>query len=92
MAQRRKRYDRQFKVPFYITGEPGALDDTAAEIARRAKKAADAISPVTQDPKVLLAEITEYGFKGTILMCVENHAATGRAADAIVRAIAPMTQ
>ena len=79
-------------MPFYVTGEPSALDDTAEEIARRAKKAADAISPVTQDPKVLFVEITEYGFKGTILMCVEDPAATGRAADAIVRAIAPMTQ
>ena len=82
----------QFKVPFCVTGDGSALDDVAAEVAKRAKAAADAISPVTQDPKVLFTEITEYGFKGTIIMRVEDPSATGRAADAIVRAIAPMTR
>ena len=82
----------QFKVPFCATGDAGKLDEIAAEIAERAKAAAGAISPVTQDPKVLFTEITEYGFKGTIIMRVEDPAATGRATDAVVRAIAPMTR
>lgn len=79
----------QFKVPFCATGDASKLDEIAAEIAERAKAAAESVSPVTQDPKVFFSEITEYGFRGSIVMRVEDSAATGRAADAVVRAIAP---
>ena len=82
----------QFKVPFCATGDASKLDGIAAEIADRAKAAAESVSPVTQDPKVIFSEITEYGFRGSIVMRVEDSAATGRAADAVVRAIAPLTR
>ena len=82
----------QFKVPFCATGDASKLDEIAAEIADRAKAAAESVSPVTQDPKVIFSEITEYGFRGSIVMRVEDSAATGRAADAVVRAIAPLTR
>lgn len=82
----------QFKVPFCATGDASKLDEIAAEIAERAKAAAESVSPVTQEPKVFFSEITEYGFRGSIVMRVEDSAATGRAADAVVRAIAPLTR
>lgn len=82
----------QFKVPFCATGDASKLDEIAAEIAERAKAAAESVSPVTQDPKVFFSEITEYGFRGSIVMRVEDSAATGSAADAVVRAIAPLTR
>ena len=81
----------QFKVPFCATGDASKLDEIAAEIAERAK-AAESVSPVTQEPKVFFSEITEYGFRGSIVMRVEDSAATGSAADAVVRAIAPLTR
>ena len=82
----------QFKVPFCATGDASKLDEIAAEIAERAKAAAESVSPVTQEPKVFFSEITEYGFRGSIVMRVEDSAATGSAADAVVRAIAPLTR
>ena len=82
----------QFKVPFCATGDASKLDEIAAEIAERAKAAAESVSPVTRDPKVFFSEITEYGFRGSIVMRVEDSAATGSAADAVVRAIAPLTR
>ena len=82
----------QFKVPFCATGDASKLDEIAAEIAERAKAAAESVSPVTQDPKVFFSEITEYGFRGSIVMRVEDSTATGSAADAVVRAIAPLTR
>ena len=82
----------QFKVPFCATGDASKLDEIAAEIAERAKAAAESVSPVTQDPKVFFSEITEYGFRGSIVMRVEDSAATASAADAVVRAIAPLTR
>lgn len=82
----------QFKVPFCITGEGHDLDEVCTTIAQRAKDAAEAVSHVTADPKVLLSEITEYGFKGSVVMSVADSSLTGRAADAVVRAIAPLTR
>ena len=74
------------------TGNCEAAKKVGQLIAERAKAAAESVSPVTQDPKVFFSEITEYGFRGSIVMRVEDSAATGRAADAVVRAIGPLTR
>lgn len=68
------------------------MDDVKSELLVASKAAAEEVSPVTQDPKIFFSEVTEYGFKGKIIMCVEDAAKAGLAVDAVVRAIAPLTR
>ncbi|MDO4442805.1 MAG: mechanosensitive ion channel [Slackia sp.] len=82
----------QIAVPFAVTDDSRPMDDIAAELARVAKAAAEEISHVTQDPKVFFNEVTEYGFRGKIIMRIEDDAKAGSALDAVVRAIAPLTR
>lgn len=82
----------EFKVPFCVVGDANALDEISAELAVRAKEAAENVSHVTRDPKVLFSEVNEYGFKGALVMRVEDPNLTRQAADAVVRAIAPLTR
>ena len=64
------------------------IDELAALIADEAKKAAGAVSPVVDGPRVFFAEIAELGIKGKVIFRVEDAGATFAAADAVVRAIA----
>ena len=82
----------QISVPFAITDDSRPMDDVADELARVAKAAAEEVSPVTQEPKVFFGEVTEYGFRGKIIMRIEDSSKTGLAIDAVVRAIAPLTR
>lgn len=82
----------QIAIPFAVTDDSRSMDDVADELARVSKAAAEDVSPVIQDPKVLFAEITEYGFRGKIIMRIEDSSKTGLAIDAVVRAIAPLTR
>lgn len=83
----------QLKVPFAISGANEApMDELHESIARIAKHAAESVSPVTQEPTVYFSEITEYGFKGVVIMRIEDADKTGAAIDAVVRAIAHETR
>lgn len=82
----------QIAIPFAVTDDSRPMDDVADELARVSKAAAESISPITQDPKVFFAEVTEYGFRGKIIMRIEDSSKTGLAIDAVVRAIAPLTR
>ncbi len=82
----------QMKVPFAVTDNARPMDEIADALAKTAKLAAEEVSPVTQDPQVLFSEITEYGFKGSIVMRIEDADKTSAATDAVVRAIAHETR
>lgn len=82
----------QLKVPFAVTTNDRSMDEIAEALATTAKLAAEGISPVTQDPRVLFSEITEYGFRGSIIIRIEDADKTGAATDAVVRAIAHETR
>ncbi|MFD0702819.1 mechanosensitive ion channel protein MscS [Slackia equolifaciens] len=82
----------QLKVPFAVTNSNRSMDEIAEALASTSKAAAEEVSPVTQDPQVFFSEITEYGFKGSIIMRIEDADKTGSVTDAVVRAIAHETR
>ena len=81
-------------VPFAVTTGAAPLDEDAAQIAEAATKAVAQVSKVISDPPCLVrfTEITEYGFKGTATLKVEDPDLVSAALDAAVRAIAPFTR
>lgn len=69
-------------------GRPFDIDALAERLGALAKTAAGDVSAVVEGPKVVFAEITEFGIKVKIIFVVEDPAKTSAAADAVVRAIA----
>lgn len=79
-------------VPFSVTATDEPLDDIAARISETARVAAEQVCPVEGEVKVRFSEITEYGFKGKVLMTVSEYEQVPAVTDAVVRAIAPETR
>lgn len=79
-------------VPFAVVNDSHPMNEVADALAKSAKEAAGAVSPVTKDPAVFFTEVTEYGFRGTIIVYIEDGAKAIAATDAIVRAIAHETR
>ncbi len=82
----------QISIPFAITDASRDMADVSEALQHAAKAAAEEISHVTKEPAVYFSEITEYGFKGKIIMRVEDSTKAALAVDAVVRAIAPLTR
>lgn len=79
-------------VPIAIK-DPGKwsdLDALAAELTAATRRAVLPISSFDKEPYVLFSEITELGLKGKIIFIVSNDSTTFTAADACIRAIAPL--
>lgn len=68
--------------------EPRDIDQLTSSLIDKAQRAASAISPITDGPKVFFSEISELGIKGKIIFTIEDASQTAVAADAVVRAIA----
>ena len=79
-------------VPFAVATDDRPMDEVAEQVRALAAEAAAKVGTVTQEPKVLFAEITEYGFKGKVILQMEDPAEVSAAVDAIIRAIAPVTR
>ena len=81
-------------VPFAITSTAEPLAEDADRIARATEEAVRAVSPIVSDPpvKVLFSDITEYGFRGKVILRIEDPGLVAAAIDAAVCAIAPFTR
>ena len=79
-------------VYFAVTSDQRSMDEVAQNLAKLANGAAARVSPVISESRVLFTEITEYGFKGKILLSIAEADKANPAIDAIVRAIAPETR
>ncbi len=79
-------------VPFAVASDARPMDEVAEQIRALASEAASTVGTVTQAPRVLFAEITEYGFKGKVILQMEDPTQVAAAVDAIIRAIAPVTR
>ena len=79
-------------VPVAIrdTEKWASLDDLADELTEATKAAVLPISGFDREPYVLFSEITELGLKGKIVFIVSDDSTTFAAADACVRAVAPL--
>ncbi|MDY3340032.1 MAG: mechanosensitive ion channel family protein, partial [Collinsella sp.] len=67
-----------------------SLDALADELTRATKTAVSPISGFDQEPYVLFSEIGDFGIKGKIIFIVSDDSTTFTAADACIRAIAPI--
>ena len=79
-------------VPFAVATDERPMDEVAEQVCRLASEAAHKVGAVTQEPKALFSEITEYGFKGKVILQMEDPAQVAAAVDAVIRAIAPVTR
>ena len=82
-------------MPFGRVAVPLAVKDpskwaSADELTRATKTAVSPISGFDQEPYVLFSEIGDFGIKGKIIFIVSDDSTTFTAADACIRAIAPI--
>lgn len=82
----------QVSVPFVVATDGERLDEISEAIARRALKAAEGVGKLTREPAVSFSEIGEAGFKGSVTFRMADSRDGGRAVDAVLRAIAPLTR
>lgn len=79
-------------IKFVVRSDGSDLDGTAAAIEAACEKAASAVTKVTQKPKAIFTEITEFGFRGKVTFKVSSASKATEASDAALRAIAPITR
>ena len=72
------------------TSKWASLDALADELTSATKTAVLPISGFDKEPYVLFSEIGDFGIKGKIIFIVSDDSTTFRAADACIRAIAPI--
>lgn len=82
----------QVSVAFVVTADGARLDEVVHAIEHAALEAASSVAKLTKDPTALLTEIDGDGFKGSISLKVADSRTASRAADAVVRAVAPLTR
>ena len=80
------------RIPVSLATDGDDLDGLSSRIEAAAAAAARTVSPVTKDPQLILSEVTDWGFHGTLLVTVEDAERALEAKDAVVRAIAPLTR
>lgn len=72
------------------TSKWASLDALADELTSATKTAVSPISGFDKEPYVLFSEIGDFGVKGKIIFIVSDDSTTFTAADACIRAIAPI--
>lgn len=82
----------QVNLSLVVTTEGQHLNDVAAAIEHEASEAAGAVGKVVKEPKLTFSEITAMGYAGTISFSMADSRTTGRATDAVLRAVAPLTR
>lgn len=82
----------QVTVAFVLSDKAHDLDEAARKIADACAAAAGAVAELTEPPRVIFSEVTEFGFRGKVLFSVADASTVAAASDATVRAIAPLTR
>ena len=82
----------QVSLAIVVTTEVQHLDEVAEAIERKAGEAAAGIGKVVKQPKLTFSEITAQGYAGSISFSMADSRTTGRAIDAVLRAVAPLTR
>ena len=82
----------QVSLAIVVTTEGQHLDEVAEAIERKAGEAAAGIGKVVKQPKLTFSEITAQGYAGSISFSMADSRTTGRATDAVLRAVAPLTR
>mgnify|MGYP000988400248 CR=1 FL=1 len=82
----------QVSLAIVVTTEGQHLDEVAEAIERKAGEAAAGIGKVVKQPKLTFSEITAQGYAGSISFSMADSRTTGRAIDAVLRAVAPLTR
>ena len=67
-------------------------DEVAEAIEHKAGEAAAGVGKVVKRPKLTFSEITAQGYAGSISFSMADSRTTGRATDAVLRAVAPLTR
>lgn len=76
-------------IPVVITAAGEELPHIARAMEQAADEAVAAVGVVEKPAKALFAEVTDYGYKGTLTFTVAQGAPVAAAKDAALRAIAP---
>ncbi|ACV23013.1 Small-conductance mechanosensitive channel [Slackia heliotrinireducens] len=82
----------RFNVPFAVTETTNDMDGVRDRIRREAENAVIPISDIEEGPNVFFTDITEYGFKGKVIIRISDASKVNEAIDAVVRAIADDTR
>ena len=80
------------KVPLVVPADVDDLDETTRAIERVAGEAAAQVAVVVKEPSLTFSAVEPTGFRGTLTMVVENDSMAAPAADAALRAIAPLVR
>ncbi|MEG0989778.1 MAG: mechanosensitive ion channel [Gordonibacter sp.] len=82
----------QVSVPFVVATDGDRLGEVAVAIERAAAEAAGSVGKLTKNPVVSFSEIGDAGFKASVVFRMADSRDGGKASDAVVRAIAPLTR
>ena len=75
-----------------VPGDAHDMHAAKRDIEASAKQAAESVCPITEGPHASFSEITEYGFKGKLVLSIDDPAHANDVIDAVITAIAPMTR
>ena len=82
----------EVSLSIVVTTEGQHLDEVAKAIEHEASQAAAAVGKLVKEPKLTFSEITAQGYAGSIAFTMADSRTTGRATDAVLRAVAPLTR
>lgn len=82
----------QVSLSIVVTTEGQRLDEAAKAIEHEAGEAAATVGKLVKQPKLTFSEITAQGYAGSISFSMADNRTTGRATDAVLRAVAPLTR
>lgn len=82
----------QLSVPVVVEGDGTDLSERAHSIEQAAAAAARAVGSLATEPVLTFSEIRDLGFAGALVFSMEDAAHAAPAADAVLRAIAPLTR
>lgn len=82
----------QVSIPIVVVTEGEHLDEVAEAIELAAAEAAETVGKLTKRPALSFSAILDAGFQGTIVFRMADSRTGSRAADAVLRAVAPLTR